>query len=187
MPSDPESSRGELHALLLDRAFTFGDFVLSSGRHSNFYFDGRQVTLHPRGLLLISQLVLQRCRKLRVDAIGGLTLGADPIVAGVIALSASDGGPTVEGFLVRQGAKTHGTGKLVEGPTLQDGRRVALVDDTTTTGSSYLTAAAAVRPLGVTIVEAIAVVDREEGAREVLQREGIALYSLFSRNEFMGS
>ena len=181
---DETAVRAELHALLAERAFTFGDFVLSSGRRSDFYFDGRQVTLHPRGSLLIGTLVLARCRELNVDAIGGLTLGADPIVAAVSTLSAADGGREIGAFIVRKQVKDHGAGRQIEGPALTPGMRVVLVDDTTTTGSSYITAQAALAGSGVEIVEAIAVVDREEGAREALREHGMELHALFGRREF---
>ena len=184
MNSQRESARLELHDLLAERAFTFGDFVLASGRRSTFYFDGRQVTLHARGLHLVAALILDRCRELKVDAVGGLTLGADPIVAAVAALSGSDGGRPINAFIVRKAAKDHGTGRQIEGPVLVPGMRVALVDDTTTTGSSYLIAAAAVAPIGVEIVEAIAIVDRNEGAREALLEQGMKLHSLFTRHDF---
>ncbi|HVS44021.1 MAG TPA: orotate phosphoribosyltransferase, partial [Candidatus Dormibacteraeota bacterium] len=82
--------RVELQALLQRRSFRFGDFLLSSGRRSDFYFDGKQVTLEGRGLYLASRLILDRCRELEVSAVGGLTVGADPITAGVIALSGTD-------------------------------------------------------------------------------------------------
>ncbi len=176
--------RSELHTLLAERAFTFGDFVLSSGRRSDFYFDGRQVTLHARGLHLIAVMVLERCRALGVDAVGGLTLGADPIVAAVAALSGSDGGAPINAFIVRKQAKDHGTGRQIEGPALTPDQRVALVDDTTTTGNSYIVAAEAVRATGAAIVEAIAIVDREEGAVEALAEHGLTLFSLYGRHEF---
>src|SRR5665213_119436 len=99
MNPDLDGARLELHGLLAERAFTFGDFVLSSGRRSDFYFNGKQVTLEGRGLYLVSRLILERCRELRIDAIGGLTLGADPIVAGVAALS-GEAAP-LRAFIVR--------------------------------------------------------------------------------------
>ena len=129
-----EAARAEMHDLLAERAFTFGDFVLSSGRRSDFYFNGKQVTLEGRGLYLASLLILERCRELRVDAIGGLTLGADPIAAGVAALSGER--EPLRAFIVRKEVKDHGTARLIEGPPLHDGDRVMVVDDVITTGGS---------------------------------------------------
>ena len=183
MGTELHAVRAELHDLLLHRAFTFGDFTLSSGRKSTYYFDGRQVTLDGRGAWLVSQMVLARCRAIDAQAIGGLTLGADPIVAGVATLSGNTSSP-LQAFIVRKEAKTHGTGSRIAGPALQPGTRVALVDDTATTGNSYIQAADALKGTGVQILEAIVIVDREEGAREALGERGISLHALFTRREF---
>lgn len=180
--ADLDAARCELHGLLAERAFTFGDFVLASGRRSDFYFNGKCVTLEGRGLYLVSLLVLQRCRELRIDAIGGLTLGADPIAAGVAALSGSD--RPLRAFIVRKEAKGHGTGALIEGPSLRSGDRVLVVDDVITTGGSLLKAIDALAAQPVEIVEALAVVDREEGGREAIEARGLRVHSLFVRSEF---
>jgi orotate phosphoribosyltransferase len=180
--TDLGAIRRELHGLLADRAFTFGDFVLSSGRRSDVYFNGKQVTLEGRGLYLVSLLILQRCRELRVDAIGGLTLGADPIVSGVAALSGED--VPMRAFIVRKEAKGHGIAGLIEGPPLRRGDRVMVVDDVITTGGSLLMAVDALLGHGVEIVEALAVVDREEGGRAAIEARGLPVHSLFVRSEF---
>ena len=179
---DLDAARAELHGLLAERAFSFGDFVLTSGRRSDFYFNGKQVTLEGRGLYLASLLILQRCRALRVDAIGGLTLGADPIAAGVAALSGQK--DPLRAFIVRKEAKEHGTGRRIEGPSLREGDRVMVVDDVITTGGSLLQAVDALRDQPVEIVEALAVVDREEGGRENIEARGMRVHSLFVRSEF---
>ena len=180
---DLQSIRQELHQLLYTRSFTFGDFVLSSGRRSDFYFDGKQVTLDGRGLYLVSRLILQRCREIGVTAVGGLTLGADPIASGVAALSGADPQP-LRAFIVRKEVKAHGTGKAIEGPTLQPGERVAIVEDVITTGAATLTACERVVEAGATPVEAIVIVDREEGGREALAERGLPVHALFRRSEF---
>jgi len=177
-----DAMRRELHDLLADRAFTFGDFVLTSGRRSDFYFNGKQVTLEGRGLHLVSRLILERCRELRIDAIGGLTLGADPIVAGVAALS-GEAAP-LRAFIVRKRSKEHGTASLIEGPPLRAADRVMVVDDVITTGGSLLQAVDALRDLQVEVVEALAVVDRQEGGREAIEARGLRVHALFVRNEF---
>ena len=183
MSEDLDALRTELHALIAERAVRFGDFVLTSGRRSNYYFDGKQVTLDGRGLYLVSRLVLERCRELNIDAVGGLTLGADPIAAGVAALSGADAKP-LQAFIVRKQEKQHGTGRIIEGPPLQPGMRALLVDDTLTTGGTFVQARDHVAETGVQIVEALAVVDREEGGREALEDAGLTVHALFRRSEF---
>ncbi len=182
MTEQLETARRELHALLAERAFTFGDFVLTSGRRSDFYFNGKQVTLEGRGLYLASLLILERCRELRIDAIGGLTLGADPIAAGVAALSGQK--DPLRAFIVRKEAKEHGTARLIEGPSLREGDRVMVVDDVITTGGSLLQAVDALRDQPVEIVETLAVVDREEGGRQNIEARGLRVHALFVRSEF---
>lgn len=182
MTNDLDAARRELHGLLAERAFTFGDFVLASGRSSDFYFNGKQVTLEGRGLYLAARLILERCRELRIDAIGGLTLGADPIAAGVAALSGE--GDPMRAFIVRKEIKDHGTGRLIEGPPLRAGDRVMVVDDVITTGGSLLQAVDALRDQPVEIVEALAIVDREEGGRENIEARGLRVHALFARSEF---
>lgn len=178
-----QALRDELQALLHRRSFRYGDFLLSSGRRSDFYFDGKQVTLEGRGLHLVSSLVLDRCRELGVDAVGGLTLGADPIAAGVVALSGT--GPTpLRAFIVRKEAKQHGTGRAIEGPSLGPDDRCLLVDDVVTTGAGFLTALEQVRATGAEVVEALALVDREEGGEAALAAAGLRLHALFRRSEF---
>jgi orotate phosphoribosyltransferase len=182
MTESLDTIRRELHGLLAERAFTFGDFVLASGRSSDLYFNGKQVTLEGRGLYLVSRLILERCRDLRIDAIGGLTLGADPIASGVAALS-GEGNP-LRAFIVRKEPKDHGTGALIEGPPLRAGDRVLVVDDVITTGGSLLKAVDALREQPVEIVEALTVVDREEGGREAIEARGLRVHALFVRSEF---
>jgi len=183
MTEDLGSLRDELRALLAARAIQFGDFVLTSGRRSDYYIDGKQVTLDGRGLYLVARLALQRCRDLGVDAVGGLTLGADPVAAGVAALSGATEHP-LRAFIVRKEVKAHGTGRAIEGPPLQTGARVMLVDDTLTTGGTFLQARDRVLEVGAVVVEALCVVDRGEGGREALEAAGMPLHALFHRSEF---
>lgn len=188
--TDPElrALREELLRLLRERALRTGEFVLSSGRRSTYYLDGKQVTLDGRGLHLVARLLLARCRQLGATAIGGLTLGADPIAAAVAALSGAEAGvapPPLRAFLVRKQAKDHGTGRAIEGPALGSSDRVVVVDDVVTTGRSLLLAADQVLTTGATIVEAICVVDREEGAAAALAERGISLQALVQRQELL--
>jgi orotate phosphoribosyltransferase len=182
---DLAALRAELHAMLYERSFTFGDFVLRSGRRSDFYFDGKQVTLDGRGLYLVSRLMLSRIREIDgVTAVGGMTLGADPICSGIAALSGQDDATPLQAFIVRKEVKDHGTGKPIEGPALQPGQRVVLVEDTITTGGALLQAYDRVIETGAVPVEAIVIVDREEGGREACAERGLTLSSLYTRSEF---
>jgi orotate phosphoribosyltransferase len=183
MSEDLDAIRTELHSLLATRAFRYGDFVLTSGRRSDYYVDGKQVTLDGRGAYLVARLGLDRCRLLGVAAVGGLTLGADPIAAAIATLSGQGAHP-ISAFIVRKEAKTHGTGTPVEGPALREGMRVLLVDDTLTTGGTFLQARDAIAPTGAVIAGALCVVDRQEGGREALDTAGIPLHALFTRSEF---
>jgi orotate phosphoribosyltransferase len=175
--------REELRTLVAVRAFTYGDFTLTSGRKSDYYVDGKQVTLDGRGLYLVARFALEHCREHDIDAVGGLTLGADPIASAVAALSGETDRP-ITAFIVRKEVKAHGTGRAIEGPDLRPGQRVLLVDDTLTTGGTFLQANEAVATTGATVVGALCVVDREEGGREALEAAGITLHSLFRRREF---
>lgn len=153
----------ELLKLLKEKgAVKVGNFTLSSGKKSDFYVDCRKVTLHPQGARLIARIILQKITGLKVDAIGGLTLGADPITSSVVALS------DIPGFIVRKQAKEHGTRQRIEG-NLQPGWQVVVVEDVATTGASALEAIRAVEAAGAKVVKVIPVVDREEGAKEALK------------------
>jgi orotate phosphoribosyltransferase len=153
-----------LKQLLKDTgAVKTGEFTLSSGKKSNFYIDCRKVTLHPQGAKLIGQIILDKIKGLKVDAVGGLTMGADPIIGAVITLGA------IPGFIVRKKAKEHGTRQRIEG-ILQPGWNVLIVEDVATTGGSALEAIQAAEEAGAKVVKVISVVDREEGAKEALAK-----------------
>ncbi|MBU0672249.1 MAG: orotate phosphoribosyltransferase [Candidatus Margulisbacteria bacterium] len=153
----------ELKKLLKDTgAVKTGEFTLSSGKKSNFYVDCRRVTLHPKGAKLIGKIILDKIKGLKVDAIGGLTLGADPITAAVVTLS------DIPGFIVRKKAKEHGTQQKIEG-IIQKGWNVVIVEDVATTGASAKQAIEAAEAAGAKVVKVISVVDRNEGAAEALK------------------
>jgi orotate phosphoribosyltransferase len=155
--------RGKLKSLLLDRAVKTGDFTLASGKKSNFYVDCRKVTLDPAGAKLIGKAVLEKIKGLKVDAVGGLTLGADPIVSAVVTLG------NIPGFIVRKKEKSHGTRQKIEG-MIEPGWRVVIVEDVATSGGSALQAIEAAEAAGAKVVKVISVVDREEGAAETLKK-----------------
>lgn len=186
--TDPIKTR--LIALLAERSAKRGDFVLASGRRSSLYVDCRLTTMHPEGQLLIGRagLAALRASAWPVDAVGGLTLGADPIayaIAHASALSHESGtGEMVRAFTVRKEAKQHGTAKLIEGP-FQTGDRVVIVEDVITTGGSALKAVDAVRAAGGDVLGVLALVDREEGGREAIEAAGLEVLSLVTATELL--
>src|SRR4051812_43774754 len=163
--------RQKLVSLLASRSARHGSFILASGRQSSLYIDARLTTMSPEGLALIGPLGLEAivAEGWSVQSVGGLTLGADPIACAISYASASGSTP-LRAFTVRKEPKRHGTAKLIEGP-FSEGDRVAVIEDTITTGGSALKAIAAVRAAGGDVVGVLALVDREEGGREALERE----------------
>jgi orotate phosphoribosyltransferase len=175
--------RDRLRQMLLDRSMRFGEFVLSSGATSNYYIDVRKTSLHPEGLRMIARMFFEILEKDRVTAVGGLTLGADPLVAGVMWHSAEAGRP-LEGFLVRRGPKDHGLRGQVEG-NLAGHKRVAILDDVITSGESALVATEAAESYKAEVVRVLAVVDRGQGATQIFQQRGLAFTPLFSIGELL--
>lgn len=179
----PAQQKEELHTLLDTQGLKRGNFVLSSGRTSAYYLDGRAVTLSPEGAFLAASLILQMAKDTKAAAIGGPTLGADPIVGAIACLSHIQGTP-IGTFIVRKAAKGHGLAQQVEGPALAAGQTVILVDDVATTGKALIEAKEALQTLGVNVTEAIVIVDRNEGAAENLAKAGIRLRSIFTIRDF---
>jgi len=175
------TDRERLRRLLRAESLMFGDFTLASGRKSKFYFDSKKTTLLPDGAYLVAAEMLRMIRErgIRADAIGGMTLGADPIVCPVAALSHVEG-PPLRAFIVRKEAKSHGTGRAIEG-NLPPGSRVIVVDDVVTTGGSTLKAIEAVEAAGHEVVAVLCLVDRREGGAELLARW--PFHSVFDRDE----
>lgn len=169
-----------LIALLADRSARRGQFTLASGRVSTLYIDARMTTMSPEGLPLIGRLGLAEIGAAgwRPQAIGGLTLGADPISYAISYASSGTSTP-IRAFTVRKAAKTHGTGKLIEGPFIPSDQ-VVVTEDVITTGSSALKAIEAVREAGAHVLGVLALVDREEGGREAIEREGLDVRVLAS-------
>jgi len=186
----------QLLDLLARRSARRGQFTLASGKQSTLYIDARLTTMSPEGLTLIGPLALDAIRGARwdVQSVGGLTLGADPIsyaisYASALAATAAPAGTAdaaaLRAFTVRKEAKSHGTGKLVEG-TFESGDRVAVVEDVITTGGSALKAIAALRAAGGTVAGVLALVDREEGGREAIEREaGVPIVALTRATEIV--
>ena len=174
-----EELKARLLALLKRDALKRGKFVLSSGKTSNYYLDGRIITLTPEGAYLVAAIILELIKNKGIDAIGGPTLGADPIVGAIAALSHINK-IAVKTFIVRKGAKEHGMQRQIEGPALKKGDKVILVDDVATTGGSLIEAREALDKIGVRVEKAIVIVDRQEGAKENLTQAGIKLESIFT-------
>lgn len=171
--------------MLATRSAKRGSFTLSSGRQSSLYIDARITTMSPDGLALIGPLGLAALRDAgwTVDAVGGLTLGADPI-AYAISYASAGGTAPLRAFTVRKEAKTHGTGKLIEGP-FRPGDRVVVIEDTITTGGSALKAVEAVRAAGGSVQGVLALVDREEGGREAIEAAGVPVVSLVTATDLV--
>lgn len=182
-----EQDLKELKAKLLDllnkEALKRGKFVLSSGKGSNYYLDGRIITLSAEGAYLVGSIILEMIRDKNIDAIGGPTLGADPIVGAIAALSHIKHAP-IKTFIVREATKGHGTKQKIEGPALKEASRVILVDDVATTGSSLVQAKQTLDNIGVKADTAIVIVDRGEGAAENLAKAGLKLESIFRIEDF---
>lgn len=180
--------RRRLKELLCRKSIQRGDFLLASGKRSNYYLDARLTTLDAEGALCTGMAVLKVLKTLKPypKAIGGLTLGADPIVAVVAALSHQQGGPPVAGFLVRKEPKKHGTQQYIEGWQGQPGDPVVIVDDVCTTGGSTIQAIEQAKAAGWKVVAAICLVDREEGGREAIEKH-CPFHSLFTARELLAA
>lgn len=174
---EAEQQKAELAELIKQRALRFGDFTLASGQKSNYYIDGKQISLSSQGLYLLANQILDSLPP-EVEALGGMAIGADPITGAVVALAASQG-RKLDGFIVRKEPKQRGTRQQVEGP-LRPGVRVAVLEDVITTGGSTLRVIEALqREYDVQVVSVIVMVDRLQGARENLAAAGFELTALF--------
>jgi orotate phosphoribosyltransferase len=177
------SPRDSLVRLLRERSVRRGSFTLASGRQSSVYIDARATTMSPEGLAIIGPLALELIRGSgwNPDAVGGLTLGADPVTYAISYASATSL-PLVRAFTVRKEAKAHGTQRLIEGP-YAEGDRVVIVEDVITSGGSALRAADAVRGAGGLVLGVLAVVDRQEGGAESIADTGLDVVSLVTAAE----
>ncbi|MDP2831082.1 MAG: orotate phosphoribosyltransferase [Candidatus Omnitrophota bacterium] len=180
---DSAELKVRLFNLLNQEALKRGKFVLSSGKESNYYLDGRIITLSPEGAYLVAGIILEMIKGQALDAIGGPTLGADPIVGALAALSYIHKQP-IKTFIVRKQAKEHGTQRQVEGPELKKGDHVILIDDVATSGKAILEAKQALDRIGVIAQKAIVIVDRNQGAAENLAKAGLKLDSIFKIADF---
>lgn len=181
---DKEELREELVQLVRKKSLvTNVQRVLTSGKTSTYYIDAKMTTLDPRGASLTARLFLEVLKSYDIDAIGGFTLGADPIVSAVAAFSAETERP-LPAFIVRKEPKKHGERKMIEGP-FERGWKVAVVDDVVTTGGSTLKACKAVEEEGGEVILTLALVDRLEGGRENLEKHGYTFVPLLSRDDLL--
>lgn len=170
--------RDRLLDLLCEVAYKEGDFTLSSGQKSDYYINGKQVTLHAAGGLMVGRLLLDKLPD-EVAAVAGLTLGADPIVTAVSIVGAYCDRP-ITPLIVRKEAKGHGTQAYIEGPTLPAGATVVVLEDVVTTGQSAWKAVERLRGAGYTVDTVLALVDRQQGGSEFYQAKGLTFEALFA-------
>ena len=179
------SQAQEIMDSAIDRgALMFGEFKLSAGGTSSYYFDGRILSLDPEGSYMVAKALLPIIKESGARALAGPTLGADPIVSAVSVVSHLEGHP-IPGLIVRKETKGHGGQKAIEGPTgdLGDGAPVAVVDDTCTTGSSLFHAIDAVEAAGYRVVKVLSILDRNEGGSDEVRRRGYSYEALLSADE----
>lgn len=178
--------RNQLLSLLKEKSFEKRRIVLSSGKESDFYIDVKQTALHPEGAYLIGKLILKLLEKgERVEAVGGMTMGADPLSVSVSVLSHVEK-KGLPAFFIRKEPKKHGTGLWIEGTkNLKSGTAVAILEDVVTSGASTLKAIERAQSGGLVVKRVIAIVDREEGGRKEIEKKGYRLESLFQRSDFI--
>jgi orotate phosphoribosyltransferase len=180
----PSAVRRRLGEIIRSRSLmTGGTFTLASGRQSSVFFDMKRTMFDPEGANLIAEAVLDRIGEAPIEAVGGLVMGAVPVVSVVCAKSFERGRP-LQGFFIRKETKDHGTAKLIDG-NLSQGARVAILEDVTTTGGSALMAADAVRAFGASVVQVIAIVDRLEGAAAAFRAYDLPFAAIFTRDDFL--
>lgn len=177
-PPVDEKKRARLAALVKDLAVVYGEVTLSSGKTADYYVDLRRATLHHEASRLIGSLLRELTADWDYESAGGLTLGADPVGTAIL----HGAGRDIDAFVVRKEAKRHGMQRRIEGPDVA-GRRVLVVEDTTTTGNSPLTAVAALREAGATVVGVATVVDRNTGAADAIRAEGLEYRSLLGLSD----
>jgi len=179
-----ENLKENLIKILKEKSLVTGvTRVLTSGRTSDYYIDAKMTTLDPQGAYLTALLILDELKSFDIDAIGGYTLGADPIVSAVAALSSQTDRP-LPAFIVRKEPKKHGERKMIEGP-FEKGWKVAVIDDVITTGGSTLKACQAVEEEGGKVAVTLALVDRLEGGRQNLEKSGYRFISLLTRDDLL--
>lgn len=172
----------ELTDLVIANAYFREKITLSSGKESDYYIDARRVTLMARGAHLCAKLICDEVKDDAFDAIGGPTLGADPMIGAVGVVSDVLGTP-YNTFIIRKAPKKHGKQQQIEGPDLPEGGSVVLIDDVATTGKAFIESIAVLKELNIKVLKAICVCDRQEGAKEAVEALGVPLVSLLDIND----
>ncbi len=182
------NDRQRLKDILLEKSYRKGTFTLSSGRESDFYIDVKQTSLDAEGALLCGKQIFELITRHpeEIGAVGGMTLGADPLVTAASIASFLDGKNPIPAFIVRKEAKGHGTGQFLEGQkNMAAGCKVTLLEDVVTSGGTLIQVIDRVEAQGFKVVQIITVVDREEGGAEVLAERGFALEAIFTRTQLL--
>jgi len=181
MENNSSSLRQQLLEMFVEFAYQEGDFVLSSGLKSNFYLNGKQVTLRAQGALLVGKLIYEMLSP-QTEGVAGLTLGADPMVTAVSVVSAYENNP-IPALIIRKEAKGHGTKAYIEGPSLKEGAIVTVLEDVVTTGKSAMLAVERLRGAGYQVDKIISLVDRQAGGAEFYASQGLTFESIFALPE----
>ncbi len=181
------SDKEKLKKIILELSYEKRLVTLASGRQSDFYFDGKQTTLHAEGGLLVGKLFYAAIKDVAgIDGVGGITLGADPI-ATATSIAANLAGRPMHAFIIRKEPKGHGTGQWLEGrKNLPPGSKVVIVEDVVTTGGSSMKAVNRAKEEGLEVLGIVTLVDREEGGRENIEKEGYWLKAIFTKSELVG-
>ena len=180
------NERERLKKIIIDLSYEKRKVTLASGRESDFYFDGKQTTLHPEGGYLTGKLFFEAIADVAdIEGVGGLTLGADPIATATAVVSFLECRP-IPAFIIRKEPKGHGTGAWLEGrKNLRPGARVVIVEDVVTTGGSSMKAVRRAEEEGLKVLGVVTLVDREEGGRENIEKEGYWLKAIFTKSEIL--
>ena len=185
MSIDLMEKKRRLARILLEKSYMEGDFTLTSGRKSDYYFDCRQSSLNAEGAGLIGSIFVDMLGDAKVSAVAGMTMGADPLITAT-SIMAHLQGKTLHGLIVRKEAKAHGAGRTVEGlANVQPGDSVLMVEDVVSTGGSVIKACKRIEEAGLKVAGIFCILDREEGGREALQEAGYALSSIFTRKHLV--
>ena len=180
--------RDRLLQIIREKSYEKKEVTLASGKKSDFYIDCRQTTLHPEGAYLVGKIFYDMIKKsgLRIEAVGGPTMGADPIATAISLISHLEGNP-MPAFIVRKEPKKHGLGQWIEGKkNLENGANVAIVEDVVTTGGSSIQAVKRAEEEGLKVVAVFAVVDREEGGSEKIREAGYEFKAIFTKGDVVG-
>lgn len=181
-----KDAKEKLFEILKTQAFFRERITLSSGKESDHYFDARRVTLAADGAFLTAAVMLDMVKADKIEAIGGPTLGADPMVGAIASLSYQKNTP-IKTFIIRKAPKAHGKQQQLEGPILSSGASVVLIDDVATTGKAFLESLDVTDKMGIKVVKCICIINRQEGADEALAKRNCRLESIFTSKQFLNS